>query len=166
MTAVPRLPARPIRRRALLVVAVLAAATVAVLLVSQTAWPSPDGRATADALDQASRIARAGSLLASTYSGGETPSNAEVADKIATGTGIPGVNMRSVLAKSVQNPDRHGVGTLATVDVVLTGETSAGFNTAHKLQVCVRFTVVREQTGPRDVHYEQIRCPPGTAPVR
>ena len=160
MTAVPGPPAWPIWRRALLVVAILAAASVALLLVLQAAWPNPDQRATADALDQASRIARAGYLLASTYSGDEMPSNAEVADEIATGTGV-----HTVLARSVPNSDRRGVGTLATVDVVLIGETRVGFDAVDKVPVCVRFTVVREQTGPRDVHYERGRCPPGIAPV-
>ena len=95
-------------RRALLVVAILAAASVVLPLVLRTVLHGPDRRATADALDQASRIARAGYVLAGSYSGDETPSNAEVADEIATGTGV-----HAVLARSVRNPDRHGVGTLA-----------------------------------------------------
>jgi hypothetical protein len=99
-------------------------------------------------------------VLAGTYSGDETPSNAEVADAIATGTGV-----HAVLARSVPNPDRHGVGILGTIDVVLVGETGVPFGAVHKLPVCMRLTIVREQTGPRDIHYEQRRCPPGIAPV-
>ena len=160
MTAVPALPARRRRRRALLVVAILVAASVVVPLVLRTVLPGPDRRATADALEQASRIARAGYLLVGAYSGDETPSNSEVADEIATGTGV-----HAVLARSVRNPDRQGVGTLAIIDVVLIGETGVAFGVVHKLPVCVRFAVVREQTGPRDVHYERRPCPPGIAPV-
>jgi hypothetical protein len=160
MTAVPALPARRTSRRALLVVAILAAASAVLPLVLRAVSPGPDRWATAEALDQASRIARAGYVLAGSYSGDETPSNAEVADEIATGTGVHGV-----LARSVRNPDRHGVGTLATVDVVLIGETGVPFGAVRKLPVCVRFAVVREQTGPRDIHYEQTPCPSGIAPV-
>ena len=160
MTAVPALPARRTWRRALLVVAGVVAASVLIPLVLRSVLPGPDRRATADALEQASRIARAGYLLAGSYSGDETPSNAEVADEIATGIAV-----HAVLARSVRNPDRHGVGTLAIVDAVLLGETGVPFGAVHKLPVCVRFAVVREQTGPRDIHYEQRLCPPGIAPA-
>jgi hypothetical protein len=160
MTGPPALPARRLWRRALLLAAILVAALVVCPLVLRILLPGPDRRATADALDQASRIARAGYVLASTYSGDQTPSNAVVADEIATGTGV-----HAVLARSVPNPDRHGVGTMATVDVVLIGETGVPFGVVHKLPVCVRFAVVREETGPRDVHYEQRRCPSDIAAV-
>ena len=159
MTAVPALPERRMWRRGLLIVAILVTASV-VPLVLQAVLPDPDQRATAEALDQASRIARAGYVYAGTYSGDERPSNAGVADKIATGTGV-----HEVLATSVRSPDLHGVGTLATVDVVLIGETGVPFGAVHKLPVCVRFAVVREETGPRDIQYEQRPCPPGISPA-
>jgi hypothetical protein len=81
-------------------------------------------------------------VFAGSYSGDKTPSTAVVADEITTGTDV-----HPVLARSVQNACRHGVGTSTTVEIVLIGETGVPFGVVHKLPVLVRFTVFREQTG-------------------
>lgn len=81
-----------------------------------------------------------------------------MAGHIATEPGI-----HAVLASTVHNPDRRGVGVLATVDVLLAGESRIAFGPAvDRRAVCVRIAVVRRETGPRDVRPELIDCPPGT----
>ncbi|MDW5328234.1 hypothetical protein [Plantactinospora sp. KLBMP9567] len=72
------------------------------------------------------------------------------------------------LTSVVHNPGEHGVGLLATVEVVMVGVTGnhwmGGEQTDYN--VCVRFEVRRESSGPREVTAEAIDCPPGVPATR
>ncbi|MEU6078518.1 hypothetical protein [Micromonospora sp. NPDC047074] len=81
-------------------------------------------------------------------------SNQSVLDRLVAGTG------GERLDSSIHDPDAHGVGLLATVEVVMVGVASDGWGsepTHHN--ICVRFEVRREATGPREITPEAVGCP-------
>ncbi|MEU5931190.1 hypothetical protein [Micromonospora sp. NPDC047187] len=73
------------------------------------------------------------------------------------------------LASVVHNPDEDGVGLLATVEVVMVGQASEHWLGGEEVNynICVRFEVHRETTGPREITPEAFDCPrdvPATRP--
>lgn len=83
-------------------------------------------------------------------------SNESVLERLLLETG--GTQLTSV----VHNSDEHGVGLLATVELVMTGATSDGWLGGQDVHynICVRFKVSREATGPREIIPITIDCPP------
>ncbi|MEU8182472.1 hypothetical protein AB0B86_17105 [Micromonospora sp. NPDC049047] len=67
------------------------------------------------------------------------------------------------LTASVHDPDEHGVGLLATVEVTMVGRASDGWLADEEMsyQICVRFEVRRETSGPREITPTPIDCPAG-----
>jgi hypothetical protein len=83
-------------------------------------------------------------------------SNRSVLDRLVALSG------GETLAISVHDPDERGVGLLATVEVVMVGvasEASWPGAEVHHYNVCVRFVVRREATGPRQITPVSIDCP-------
>ncbi|MDG4795467.1 hypothetical protein [Micromonospora sp. WMMD1082] len=83
-------------------------------------------------------------------------SNESVLSRLVLQTG--GTQLTSV----VHNSDEHGVGLLATVEVVMTGAASGGWLSGQDVHynICVRFVISREITGPREITPTTIQCPP------
>ena len=82
-------------------------------------------------------------------------SNQSVLDRLVAQTG--GEQLTSV----VHNPDEHGVGLLATVEVVMVGRASTSWMGGSEAyhNICVRFEVRREASGPREITPKAVDCP-------
>jgi hypothetical protein len=132
-------------------------------LILDRVFPTGRDQAVAEALGTAARLGRSSYLFASTYAATDLPSNTQVAGHLANQVGD-----RDVLSTSVRHDDPRGVGTLATVDVVLVGEGSRSWlsTSAERYPICVRFTVHRARTGPREIKLDEVTCPPGVTAER
>ncbi|MER7420048.1 hypothetical protein ABT346_25265 [Micromonospora peucetia] len=82
-------------------------------------------------------------------------SNQAVLDRLVARTG------GERLTSSVHDPDERGVGLLATVEVVMAGVASEGWagEQVHH-NICLRFDVRRETSGPRGITADPVECPP------
>jgi hypothetical protein len=88
-------------------------------------------------------------------------SNQGVLNRLANETG------GELLTSSVHDPDEHGVGLLARVEVVMVGRASEGWMGAEVYyNICVRFDVRRKTTGPREITPVAVDCPPGVPATR
>ncbi|MET8039875.1 hypothetical protein ABZU25_03290 [Micromonospora sp. NPDC005215] len=89
-------------------------------------------------------------------------SNQSVLDRLVAETG------GELLTASVHVPDERGVGLLGTVEVMMVGHASDGWLADDEVsyQVCVRFDVRRETSGPREITPAPIDCPPGVPATR
>ncbi|GAB3160101.1 hypothetical protein GCM10027290_65770 [Micromonospora sonneratiae] len=65
------------------------------------------------------------------------------------------------LTSSVHDPDEHGVGLLATAEVVMVGTVQENWSAGSEVyyNICVRFEVRRETTGPREITPVAVDCP-------
>ncbi len=82
-------------------------------------------------------------------------SNQAVLDRLVSET------RGELLTSVVHNPDEHGVGLLATVEVVMVGQASRLGGPETYYNICVRFEVRRASTGPREIDSAAIECPRG-----
>ncbi|MEW2441500.1 hypothetical protein [Micromonospora marina] len=89
-------------------------------------------------------------------------SNQTVLDRLVAETG------GERLTSSVHNPDERGVGLLATVEVMMVGRGSEGWLAGDEVHynICVRFDVRREASGPREITPVPIDCPRGVPATR
>ncbi|MGC4762216.1 hypothetical protein ACLQ20_05070 [Micromonospora sp. DT46] len=88
-------------------------------------------------------------------------SNESVLDRLVALTG------GEQLASSVHDPDDHGVGLLARVEVAMVGaaaDTWLGEETHYN--ICVRFDVTRQSSGPREIAPVSVDCPPRVPETR
>ncbi|WP_018218713.1 hypothetical protein [Salinispora vitiensis] len=66
------------------------------------------------------------------------------------------------LTSSVHDPNERGVGLLATVEVMMVGRASEGWladDDEVYYNICVRFDVRRETSGPREITPVPVDCP-------
>ncbi|MET7672696.1 hypothetical protein [Micromonospora luteifusca] len=65
------------------------------------------------------------------------------------------------LTSSVHDPDERGVGVLATVEILMVGHASEGWLAGDEVayNICVRFEVRRQTSGPRDITPVTVDCP-------
>ncbi|MGC4805592.1 hypothetical protein [Micromonospora sp. DT233] len=89
-------------------------------------------------------------------------SNQSVLDRLVAETG------GDRLTSSVHVPDERGVGLLATVEVMMVGLASEGWLAGDEAyyEICVRFDVRRETSGPREIAPVPVDCPHGVLDTR
>ena len=141
-------------------------ALLACLIVSSTAACSRSGHDAAqdEVLRRAEQIAHETEPWATDSHNLEGwASNRSVLNRIVA------LSAGETLATSIHDYDERGVGPLATVEVVMVGraaEESWPGAEEHDYNVCVRFAVRRETTGPRDIVPTIIDCPPQVPATR
>ncbi|MGI5211435.1 hypothetical protein [Plantactinospora sp. CA-290183] len=115
------------------------------------------------ALERAEQVAHeTGAWATDSSSAKGWKTNQQVLDRLVT------ASEGEVLTSEVPDPDARGVGLLATVEVVMLAvapESWGGAAEAH-YNVCVRFEVRRESTGPREITAATFDCPRGVPPTR
>lgn len=89
-------------------------------------------------------------------------SNQSVLDRLVTETG------GERLTSSIHDTDERGVGLLATVEVKMVGRASEGWLAGDETyyNICVRFDVRRDTTGPREIIPVPVDCPHGVPAAR
>ncbi|MBM7494350.1 hypothetical protein JOD64_005572 [Micromonospora luteifusca] len=133
-------------------------ALLACLVVLPSAGCAPSGhdRAREWALERAEQVAHETEPWATDSTSLKGwKSNQSVLNRLVAETG------GERLTSSIHDPDERGVGLLATVEIMMVGRVSEGWLAGDEVSynICVRFDVRRQTSGPRDITPVTVDCP-------